>query len=370
MVYAGLAVSGALWWAASLREARDAESARWLLAPLLTLLGLVLLSLGMGMGIIDREGADAAGLRALYDGWLVPGTLGVAAVSGVSAVLAAGKARRGGLALLAAALLATVALRLDARALELLTRLEEGPAVRAWFAERLALTWPLRTPLVALSIALAVGGTAASLPRTRALGGGLAVALLLAVGGMGLSAGWARLHRPAWQALPPALLSRMPVLEVPPHLSSLPLPLSAGGLLVAPSGTRLEVLDPACLAEAQAIAVALPGTERLPPSLRWIGWRAVPLHAKAAAAGDMLVGLAGQVWLQRGPSLSSLGSLAQAPARLAALNREGEAVGVTPDQDWTVGDLAALCAAGGCTIAAAPPLRPRGGAAGLLGGPR
>ena len=181
----------------------------------------------------------------------------------------------------------------------------------------------------------------------------MATARGLGLGAVGLSAGWQRL----WVGVPDA--DGAPVVEAPARRA----PSGPGALLVAPSGMHLALLAPERLDQAEAVAVRLPGTEALPPALRWMGVRAVPLQA-GDATGDALIGIAGQVWLQQDGGLASLGGLSGAAERLPGA---GGVLAVRPELDWTVGDLAALCAARGCAIrpraAAGPPAAP--GRAGL-----
>ena len=101
------------------------------------------------------------------------------------------------------------------------------------------------------------------------------------------------------------------------------------------------------------ILVALPGTETLPDDLRWTGWREVAILAPDEPGNVAVFGAAGQVWLSVEGASESMGTLSEAPTRLAEAGVSGS-VSIRPDTDWTLGDLAALCVSVGGDCALVP----------------
>jgi len=174
----------------------------------------------------------------------------------------------------------------------------------------------------------------------------VAVAVAAAMTTHGLATGWAEVVDPDDRAR--LAQARIPVLEAPG-----PLARSSGkDLHIGEPGARLSALS---LTPPLRILVALPGTETLPESLRWTGWREVAIAPDRPDAPDAirLFGAAGQVWLSAAGESVSCGALSEATGCLAARNITGS-VTIQPDADWTLGDLAALCVSvgGDCALRA------------------
>lgn len=327
-----------LAWVSHVHADRTPDSPRWLGG-----IAIVAAALGALLCWDATHAADVALLEQAYTHHFVPGLLTLAASAALPAVMATGQSARVSRFLVGALLCAAAGVRLDARVLQL--ALADDPASRAWFAERLVATWAHRPTIDQL--AALVGLTAVfSLPlRGRALG------VAGALGGLGLltavelDAAWGRLRSPAVVA---ALGARpLPVVEARGTPATTAAALSAGHVLAEEPGQRLRHVE---LDGVSGVLVSLPGTERLPPSLRWTGWRVVPLDRPVAVGQPLVFGSAGQVWMQTPAEIRALGTLAQAPDRLGI--GRGPLM-VQPGPDWQVGDLAALCASAdaGCQLA-------------------
>ena len=312
----------------------------WLLGPILVVL---VGAAGVGWSIHLRP-AGVDGLRMVYEHSLLPATLAVALAAAVTVAATTGRSAWACAALMLSALAAAAVIRLDTRVLHFVTD-SNNAAVRDWFIDRLIPVWPWRSALLKLSgCALSVSLILAVLQRPSGLSRVLAGAVLAAVvlTGNALSSGWGAVVDPDTRA---ALAKRrMPVLEAPGPLAR---PAQAGMTIDEP-GVQLSSL---ALTPPLRILVALPGTETLPETLRWIGWREVAIGASDVPKTIHLFGAAGQVWLILEGESQALGALSHAPARLSALGITGSAT-IQPDVDWTLGDLAALCVSvgGDCAL--------------------
>jgi hypothetical protein len=330
----------AAWWVQQDSvDTQNGDDPLWLLAPTLTtLVGAAGVSLALHL-----RPAGAAGLSMVYADNLLPATLSIALVAGLTALVAAGWTARICFLLSLSALLAAVVIRLDARVLHFVID-GNNAAVRGWFIERLIPVWPWRVYLLqaaggALSLAAIL-----SLLRRRSLGGFLIVAVVIAVAliASGLSVGWAEMVDPDLRAR--LAHARVPIIEAPGPLAHS----SGADLTISESGAHLSALT---LRPPLRILVALPGTETLPESLRWTGWREVAIDSPDDPDAIRLFGAAGQVWLSREGDSVACGSLSDAPRCLAAQAISGS-VTIHPDRDWTLGDLAALCVSvgGDCAL--------------------
>ncbi|MDG1484209.1 MAG: hypothetical protein P8R54_31750 [Myxococcota bacterium] len=330
----------AAWWTQQDRaDDLDGDHPLWLLAPTMTtLVGAAGVSLALHL-----RPAGAAGLSMVYADNLLPATLCIALVAGLTATAATGWTSRICFLLTLSALLAAVVTRLDARILHFVID-SNNAAVRGWFIERLIPVWPWRIHLLQ-----AAGGALliAALPpllRRRPLGGFLLTSVVVAVAltAAGLSAGWAEVVDPDARAR--LAHARVPIIEAPGPLARP----SGADLTISESGAHLSALT---LIPPLRILVALPGTETLPESLRWTGWREIAIDSPDDPDAIRLFGAAGQVWLSREGDSVACGSLSDAPRRLSAQAITGS-VTIQPDTDWTLGDLAALCVSvgGDCAL--------------------
>jgi len=330
----------AAWWIQQDSEGtRSGDHPLWLLAPTLTtLIGAA----GVSLALFLRP-AGAVGLSMVYADSLLPATLCIALVAGSTALAATGETSRICFLLALSALLAAVVVRLDARLLHFVVD-SNNAAVRGWFIERLIPVWPWRVRLLQAAVGSLSLASILSLLRRRALGRFLLASVVVAAAltAVGLSAGWAEVVDPDARAR--LAHARVPVIEAPGPLARP----SGADLTVSDSGAHLSALT---LRPPLRILVALPGTETLPESLRWTGWREVAIASPDEPGAIRLFGAAGQVWLSHAGDAVACGSLAAAPRCLAAQDITGS-VTIQPDTDWTLGDLAALCVSvgGDCAL--------------------
>ena len=325
-------------WTAQAHADRTPSGARWLGGPALVCAVLAALLAWQSRGL-----GDPAALEALYTGLLVPGLLLTAASTALPLSLIGGWSRAAAGLLGAGAVVAAVGARLDARVLQLAVSIGE-PGTRHWFVERLAGTWAYRGTADLVALGLVAGALVCLRPRGWPLMATLIVSALSASAAVALDGAWDRLRDPGavqWLAEQP-----LPVMEAAAHEGTVSAAaIEQGVLLAAPPGQRLQ--DTA-LSPARAILVMLPGTESLPPGLRWVGWRAIPV-AQDARGGSLVFGGRRQIWLQTEDQVQSLGTIAEASERLTG---SASPVQVRPGLDWRLGDLAALCASSGCAVQA------------------
>ncbi|MFT5680177.1 MAG: hypothetical protein ACI8RZ_001083 [Myxococcota bacterium] len=312
----------------------------WLLGPtFVTLVGAA----GVSLALYLRP-AGVAGLAMVYEDNLLPAALCVVLVAGLTATASAGRSARICATLALSALIAAVVIRLDARLLHFVTDSNDA-AIRGWFIDRLIPVWPWRAHLLKASGGvLTLAAALAMLRQSRPIGGILLASVVAAVAmtGVALSAEWAEVVDPDTRSR--LAQTRMPIIEAPGPLARP----SGADLTVSAPGTHLTSL---ALAPPLRILVALPGTETLPESLRWTGWREVAIDSPDDPDAIRLFGAAGQVWLSQEGESIACGSLSDAPDCLAAQAITGS-VTIQPDTDWTLGDLAALCVAvgGDCAL--------------------
>jgi len=322
-------------WIAQVHADRAPPGPRWLGGVALVILTVA------GLALQAAWGEGPVALEAAYTRALVPGLLTIAVAASLPAVLARGSAALAARLLVGAALMGAISARMDARVLQLV--LADDPAARQWFAERIAAVWPQRGWVDALGGALALAAVVALRPRRWALAAVGGVVLAGSAAAVGLTVSWRQLWDPATVARVTDVA--LPVIEVGvPRARIDGADIASGRVLAAGAGLRLRGVS---LDGVEGVVVRLPGTEGLPASLGWVGLRAVPVLQDATGAEAVVFGGARQVWMEAGDSVRALGSIGVAPARLG-VDRGTLALHAAPD--WQVGDIAALCAVGGCVI--------------------